>query len=121
MSNQIKSAVISGPTGSIGMALIEKLMYENFNILLLVHKNSIKKRNLLNFVNVKIIEVDLNEYSQLNIDDKYDIFFHFAWLGTSGESRNDYNSQILNIKHSIDAVNLANKIRTKKIREDFRK
>jgi nucleoside-diphosphate-sugar epimerase len=110
----IQSAVISGPTGSIGMALIEKLLKENFRILLLVHKGSKKNQNLLNYDKIKIEYIDLDEYSNFNSDLKYDVFFHFAWSGTSGVSRKNYSIQLENLHHSIEAVNLAGRLGCKK-------
>ncbi|MFC2471838.1 MAG: NAD-dependent epimerase/dehydratase family protein, partial [Lachnoanaerobaculum gingivalis] len=36
----MRNVVITGATGAIGMALIEKLIQEKVNILILAHKNS---------------------------------------------------------------------------------
>lgn len=40
----------------------------------------------------------------------YDIFFHMAWNGTTGESRNDEVLQQQNAAYSLDAVRLAKKL-----------
>ena len=40
----------------------------------------------------------------------YDIFFHMAWSGTTGTSRNDEALQQQNASYSLDAVRLAKKL-----------
>ena len=40
----------------------------------------------------------------------YDIFFHMAWSGTTGASRNDEALQQQNAAYSLDAVRLAKKL-----------
>ena len=40
----------------------------------------------------------------------YDIFFHMAWSGTTGTSRNDEALQQQNAAYSLDAVRLAKKL-----------
>ncbi len=37
----------------------------------------------------------------------YDAFYHFAWNGTFGDTRNDMTLQTQNIQYSVDAVELA--------------
>lgn len=43
-------------------------------------------------------------------DKSYDIFFHMAWSGTTGASRNDEALQQQNAAYSLDAVRLAKKL-----------
>lgn len=37
----------------------------------------------------------------------YDVFYHFAWNGTFGDTRNNMTMQVQNIQYSLDAVELA--------------
>lgn len=37
----------------------------------------------------------------------YDVFYHFAWNGTFGDTRNDMTMQVQNIQYSLEAVELA--------------
>jgi nucleoside-diphosphate-sugar epimerase len=48
-------------------------------------------------------ELDLGE-------EKFDMFFHLAWEGTTGASRNDMYLQNRNVKHTVDAVGLASRL-----------
>ena len=48
--------------------------------------------------------------SNLYDSNPYDIFFHMAWNGTTGASRNDEELQQQNAAYSLDAVRLAKKL-----------
>lgn len=54
---------------------------------------------------------DSNQCDSYQYDNKpYDIFFHMAWSGTTGTSRNDEALQQQNAAYSLDAVRLAKKL-----------
>lgn len=106
----MKKAIISGPTGAIGMALIRKLLQEEVQILAVVHRGSSRIRRMPKHPKLQIVEADLNEYSNLVFPDSdWDVFFHFAWGGTFGAARNDLYCQVDNIRYTLDAVNLAHR------------
>ncbi len=58
---------------------------------------------------VKIVECGVDNLNSLSetLSHDYDAFYHFAWDGTYGESRQDTYRQALNILYTIDAVHLA--------------
>lgn len=101
--------MISGPTGAIGTALIQKLLKEGHEILAICHKGSPKITKLPQDTNLSILQVDLCELKNLTqkINKKYDVFYHFAWAGTTGAARNDVELQIRNIEYTVDAVEFA--------------
>ena len=107
----MKRVIITGATGMIGITLIEHLLKKDIKILVLIRKNS-KRKSILPFhENLKILECDLNELCNLNLEEKnYDTFYHLAWDGTFGESRNDLYLQNLNIKYTLDALDLAKRM-----------
>ncbi len=110
----MKSIVISGPTGAIGMALIEKCIAEKTNVLAICHKGSERIKYIPDSSYVKVIEADLCEYRNLFrediLTDKYEVFYHFAWNGTVGDARNDMHLQTDNIAYTMDAVELAKRL-----------
>lgn len=112
----MQSIVISGPTGAIGMALIEKCIEENTRVLAICHKGSARIGNLPKSDLLQVVEADLSEYRNLfrqNVLPEtgvYDVFYHFAWSGTTGEARNDMHLQTANIAYTIDAVELAQRL-----------
>lgn len=115
----IKRVVITGPTGAIGMALIERCLKENIEVVAIIHSDSKRKKRLKKFPHVHIIERNIDEYDSLNIreelmlcgickkDATCDVWFHLAWMGTSGNDRNDSDLQLQNIKGVLTAVKAA--------------
>ena len=58
------------------------------------------------------MELSLNDYEDYikEVDAPgvpYDVFYHFAWESTTGASRNDTDSQSLNIRYALSSVKLA--------------
>lgn len=105
----MKRAVISGATGAIGMALIQKLIEEGTEILVLCRKGSERSGRLPGHPLVTVCNVDLEEYGGLRneTDKSWDIFYHLAWSGTIGTARNDTDLQMKNVSYTLDAVRLA--------------
>ena len=105
----MKRVVITGATGMISIALIKYLISQDIEVLAIINPNSIRKNDIPINKLVTIIERDISQLSNLvnSISKKYDIFYHFAWTGTFGDSRNDVCMQNLNIKYTLDAVQLA--------------
>lgn len=107
----MQKVVITGATGMIGITLIEYLLKKKIKILAIVRENSAKKLKLPQNKNLKIVECNLDKLSKLDIKEtNYDVFYHFAWDGTFGEDRNNLLKQTLNIKYTLDAIELASKL-----------
>lgn len=96
----------------IGIALINKLIDEGFSVYAVAHKGSKRIINIPTNPNVTIIECNLEDISKLPelINEKCDMFFHLAWSGTYGSSRNNVQAQADNIKASVTAVEAAHKL-----------
>lgn len=105
----MKRIVITGPTGAIGTALIKKCIQEKVEVLAVCHRNSRRIANIPVHPLVRILEADLCELAGLEPgkEDRYDVFYHFGWNGTFGDSRNDMPLQVRNIQYTLDAVELA--------------
>ncbi len=108
----MKKIVMTGPTGAIGVALIEQCINENIEVYALCRKDSRRISNIPQSPLVHIIFCDLKEMSEFN-DDQIkgaDVFYHFGWAATIGAGRNDMPLQIQNIQYTIDAVHLAKRL-----------
>ncbi len=112
----MRKVIITGPTGAIGIALIQKLVEEGIEVTAICHRRSNRIGNIPNNGKIKIVPCDLNElYSLLDIlDGGYDAFYHFAWECTIGESRNNIEIQMANLQYTIDAVEVAGLLGCKK-------
>ena len=104
----IRKAIVTGATGAVGTALVNKLISEGVETLVLVRKNGrIGKIPNNPLVSVQYCALDEMESFCPQGDKDYDVFFHLAWAGTYGDSRNDASLQEKNIKYELDAVKLA--------------
>lgn len=108
----MRRIAITGPTGAIGMALIELCIQRKTEVLAICHKGSRRIANIPDSELISVVEADLADYAQLDAAKlgQCDGFFHLAWNGTTGEARNDMILQSHNIKYTMDAVNLAHRL-----------
>jgi len=89
------------------MALIEQHLSLGNKVLVIANPKSSRNHNFNKFNNIKIIYSNLNDYDNIKLDEKYDIFYHFAWQG--GSLRNNFDVNINSALQSIKAVNLASR------------
>lgn len=112
----INSVIITGATGAIGTALINELLSHNIKILVITRKDSKRNSNIPNNELISIKYYSISELCKIeNLhNETYDVFYHLAWQGTSGNDRNDMYMQNDNVKYSLDAVKLAKKFNCKR-------
>ncbi len=104
-------AVITGATGAVGMALISELISRDIEVLVFTRAASARSGRIPEHKLVKKIDCPLDKMCELDLgEEKYDMFFHLAWEGTTGAARNDMQLQTRNIKHTMDAVDLAKRL-----------
>lgn len=112
--------IITGPTGAIGMALIEYLSEKNIQVIAVVRGDSKRKSQIIESVDVLKVECALSEMTELpqRVKDAVrlkgwdktqpiDAFYHFAWDGTFGDCRNDMYLQNRNVRYALEAVDAA--------------
>ncbi len=102
-------AVVTGATGAIGMALLEELEKNEIETLVLYRADSTRSQRIRESRYIKKSICALEELSLYPTDDeKYDMFFHLAWLGTAGDGRNNKELQQKNVAYALQALALAN-------------
>lgn len=105
-----KRAVITGATGMIGMALAKQCVAKGQEVLAICHRGSPKNQILRAISGVEVLEADMEDYARLagrQWENRYDVFYHMAWAGTTGKDRNDMFLQADNVRYALDAVELA--------------
>ena len=110
IERNIQTAVVTGPTGAIGIALCEKLLRENVTVYAVCRPGSSRIKDLPKAAALHVVECDAKELATLPQKMEgvsVDAFFHFAWAHTIGRGRNDMPAQIENIQSTIDAVRAA--------------
>jgi nucleoside-diphosphate-sugar epimerase len=108
----MQTALITGGTGALGMGVIDALLKNNVKVVAVVHRGSKRAGRIHESDMLKKVECDLAEMENLpalvqETGWKPDVFYHFSWDGTFGESRNDLYTQNFNVKCALDAVKAA--------------
>ena len=102
--------VITGATGAVGTALIVEGIRQNVEMLVICRKASKRRQQIPDHPLVKVLELNMEEYETYQPPEgemPYDVFYHFAWGGTTGDGRNDCEIQEKNIRYALDAAALA--------------
>lgn len=103
----MKRVILTGATGAIGNALIRALIADGTEVLVLAREGSARNATLPQSPLVTIRYCDLKGLADLmpiEGDAPYDVFYHFAWDGTTGQARNDMYLQNQNVRYALDAV-----------------
>lgn len=105
-------AVITGATGSIGMALIGELIDRGIPTLVLCRADSQRSARIPDHPLIQKMDCPLAKMKDFSLPEgeRYDVFFHFAWEGTTGAARNDMMLQNQNVRYTLDAVELAERL-----------
>ncbi len=114
----IKRAYITGATGAVGMALVKQCIENDIDAYVIMRPDSGRADRIPQSDKVHVIKATLDELVCLDekIFEKSDTepesaFFHLAWMGTTGDARNDMDMQNKNVEYALDAVTLASKLK----------
>lgn len=112
----MEKVIITGGTGVIGVALVQKLVREQVQVVVVHHKNSKRIHRIPKSSYIELVACDIEDISQLPkmLKGKYDVFYHLAWADTFGEGRNNIDSQMHNIEYTLAAVEAAAKLGCKR-------
>ena len=94
----------------LGVALINECIKSNIKVTALIRENS---KNIYRIPENDLID-NLEDLNNLNLNQTFDVFYHFGWEFTYHKKRNDLESQKINIQYSLNAVELANRLGCKK-------
>lgn len=97
--------VVTGATGMIGRALINKILACDDEVIAVVNPNSARLSSVP--AGAKIIKAGLADYSAYIPTERADCFIHLAWGKTDHFSRDDVEAQRLNVGYTAEAVALA--------------
>ena len=108
----MKKAIITGPTGCIGVALSKLLLAQGAEVYAVCRPNSPNIALLPRHSALHVVQSDIKDIRGLHakLGSGFDVFFHLAWSGTFGADRNDGQRQLDNVRYTLDAVKLAKDI-----------
>ncbi len=111
--NPIRRAIVTGATGMLGLATINVLLNEGYEVIAVIRPGSSRADNLPADDRIVRVELGLDDIEELKSHlaplskDSAELFFHFAWDGTHGDSRNDVDMQMRNVRNAVAAVRAA--------------
>ena len=106
----MKSAIVNGSLGSIGLALINQLLARKVKVYAIAFPGD--PRIELIPGEAEIVPCDMRQIDALTqtIKEPVDAFVHLAWAGTIGPGRDDMLLQTQNIRCAIEAAQTAKKL-----------
>lgn len=111
----MNAAIVTGATGFIGRAVIQKLIDNDIKVLAICrnfHSPHIIENELVQYVKCDVNEINsLIEKVSINY---YDTFYNFAWAGVDTTLRCDFDTQLKNVKLSLNCLRVAKQIGCKR-------
>lgn len=114
----MKKVIITGGSGFVGYHLVSELCSQGVVVYAVCRLGSDTASRLEQFNNVKLIYCDLDEIHRLPeilSEREFDAFYHLAWEGASGPLRDDYLTQVKNIKWTGMVANVAKELSCDKL------
>ncbi len=106
----MKKIIITGATSMLGTALSEIAIREGVEVYAFVRPNTERIDRVIKSDFYHVLYATLDDLNSIDvIPSDCDVLYHFAWVGTSREMRDDPEIQEQNIQYTLDAVKLAKK------------
>ena len=104
----IRSAIVTGGTGPIGIKLIELLVSRGIRVDAVLNPASSRNNRILESPLVRRISCGLEGLASWEPVDAHDALFHLGWIASENRAeRNDADKQAVNIGYTLDAARLA--------------
>lgn len=107
----MKNVIITGADGFVGSYTVKKFIEEKVNVLALdiaEQPKRLEKSDFLTYLQCDIKNIcSIKEKIQ---KDKYDTFIHFAWAGSAGSERVNYELQMKNALDTVECLKFAKEI-----------
>ena len=107
----MKNVIITGADGFVGSYTVAHFIKEGCNVLAL--DMGVEPRRLQPSDQLTYMQCDITDIKGMlaKIEkDTYDTFVHFAWAGSAGEARIDYNLQMQNALNTVECLKAAKKL-----------
>ena len=107
----MKNVIITGADGFVGSYTVEKFLKEGCKVLAIDICD--EPRRIKGHENLIYMKCDISDTTTLVnsiTHGVYDTFVHFAWAGSAGEARIDYNLQMKNALTTVECLKAAKEL-----------
>lgn len=107
----MKNVIITGADGFVGSYTTEFFLNNNIKVLAVdcsEKPKRLKHRDGLKYVTANVFDID-GMHARIPVD-AYDTMIHFAWAGSAGPDRVDYNLQMKNALTTVECMKLAKEL-----------
>lgn len=107
----MKNVIISGADGFVGSYTVKCFLENGCEVLALdiaEKPNRLQSTDGLTYIQCDI--ADIEQMKSIIKSGKYDTFIHFAWAGSAGEARVDYNLQLQNALNTVECMKAAKQL-----------
>ena len=107
----MQNVIITGADGFVGSYTVKHFLANGKKVLALDIAET--PRRLEGHPNLIYKQCDISNVDALRVilaDGGYDTFIHFAWAGSAGEARMDYNLQMQNALNTVECLKIAKEV-----------
>lgn len=107
----MKKVIITGADGFVGSYTVDCFLDHEMKVLALDIGD--KPRRLREHENLKYLQCNIENKSEMLEKiplGEYDTFIHFAWVGSAGPDRADYNLQMQNALNTVECMKVAKEL-----------
>jgi Nucleoside-diphosphate-sugar epimerases len=107
----MQKVIITGADGFVGSNTVQYFLSQGIEVLAIDMGTEPKRLNShekLEYIQCDITKVD--DISNKVKHDYYDTFIHFAWAGSAGTARIDYNLQMQNALNTVECMKVAKEL-----------
>ena len=112
----MQKAIVTGANGFVGSAVCKELSDRGIKVTAVVRNEDSSIDRIKDIGNLNIVFCEMSEIERLPsiTNEMYDVMYHFAWMGSAGHLRADYEVQLNNVKWTCDAVRTAKQLGCKR-------
>lgn len=113
----MKKAIVTGANGFVGSHVCAALCAEGVAVTAVIKDENENIDNIKELENLSVVYCDLANIDALKdslTDGDYDVFYHFAWVGSAGPLRCDEEMQLQNALWTAQALRTADALGCKK-------
>lgn len=107
-------AIVTGANGFVGSNLVKKLVENNIEVLAIDLSFNPSRLDNNNMIEKLELSIDNIQMLKDKVNKEFDLFYHFAWVGSAGPLRMDEKVQVQNAMWTVECLRVAKELGCKK-------